>query len=330
MAKFTLVQDSSSISLFELCPQKWYNLYIKGLEPATLVPDESMNAGTYGHKLLDIYYRLKFRGLALNDIVEACLNYDPDVEECECGCSKEYHCPILQLNIEECRRCRKCMHFRPHVLELQPAARKKIQKRFREYVLYYQRVDDIIPLSEQAVEIGFSEPIYEDRENHFVLEGRIDVIGKIQGLDCFMDHKFQSKTYWLYNKSIQFKNYALISRVPMAVINYVRLTEKVVQNETLTREFITFNTVELNTWHKRLVKIFFEMKHVLQNADNRRNGLGEAPRNWGACQGERLTFDKDKPAYCWYTKLCEEVDPKIAHRKEESLFKVRAVQWRPW
>lgn len=327
MSKFTLIQDSSQITAFYECAQRWHNYYNKRLEPIhATTQDEAMNAGTYGHKLLDIYYRMKFRGLSLNDTIEAVFAYNPDTDICECGCAKEFHIALsIAPEVESCKKCNKCLHFRPHPFELPNKVRSTVRKRFREYVFNYQH-EDIIPLSEQHVEVGFSEPIYEDSENLFILEGRIDLIGKLQGLDCIMDHKFQTKTHWLYPKSVQLKNYLLISKQPMAVINYVRLQEKI-QPDTLAREVVTLNKVELEVWHKRLIQIFFKIKKTMLSASN--NGH-EVDRTWSACSGNRLTYDKDRPQFCWYRNLCEEPNLQIAERREREFFKIKEHAWKPW
>src|SRR5215467_5546445 len=162
MSKFSLVVDSSQISSFLECPQLWTNYYQKKLEPAHFQPqDEAMDMGTYGHKLLDIYYRARFRGLSLNQATELCNAYNPDIDICDCGCGHEFHCPTQIAGIEECKRCKKCIKFRPHPLPLTQPVRQAVLKRFREYCYKYQQ-DDFQPLSEQHVEIGFSEVIYED------------------------------------------------------------------------------------------------------------------------------------------------------------------------
>jgi hypothetical protein len=327
VSKFTLVVDSSQISSFLECPQKWINYYVKRLEPLGFQPDEdAMDAGTYGHRLLDIFYRLKSKGVGLNDSVKSMNDYDPDSDMCECGCSKDFHCPLtLAPGVIECKRCKKCTKFRAHPFNLNTKSRTKVRNRVRDYLYKYQQ-DDFQPLSEQHVEIGFSEPIYEDSDNLFILEGRIDLLAKLQGLDCLVDHKFQMKTHWLYMRSIQIKNYMLISKMPMAVINYIRLQDKL-QPDSLVREIVTLNSVELATWHKRLIQVFFRMKKVLQAAQKDSN---QAERNWNSCSGGRLTYDKDKPNYCWFTPLCEEIDPAIAEAKEKQLFKIKEAIWRPW
>lgn len=324
--KFTLTEDSSQITQYLECPQKWINYYVKRIEPMKFEPDENMNKGTYGHKLLEIYYRMKSAGAGLNDIITACNSYNPDTDICECGCTKDFHCPIPILEIEECRRCKKCAKFRPHPFHLNSLDRSVVRKRLVDYAMKYQQ-EDIQPLSENHVEIGFSENIYEDSENLFILEGRIDLIGKLQGLNVFVDHKFQSKTHWLYGRTIQFKNYALISKVDIGLINYVRLQQKI-QPDSLTRDLITLNRVELTVWHKRLIQIFFRMKKtLLAYQQNLKDGV---ERNWNACSGSHLTHDKDKPAYCWYNPLCEEIDPRVAENKERQLYKINENPWRPW
>jgi hypothetical protein len=324
--KFTLAVDSSQISTFLECPQKWVNFYVKRLEPLNFQPDESLNMGSYGHKLLEIYYRAKARGVGLNDSFKLMDAYNPDKDNCECGCGKDFHQEIPELGITECVRCRKCTNFRPKPLELPTKVRDKVRKRMILYCNEYQR-DDVQPTSEQHVEVGFSEPIYEDSDNLFVLEGRIDLIGKLQGLDCFVDHKIQGKMYWLYMRSVQIKNYMLITKVPMAVINYIRLGDKVEKGSTFARDIITLNKIEVDVWHKRLVAIFFRMKKTVQTFQSSRDGID---RDWNACSGGKLTYDKSKPAYCWYGPLCEEVDPVVALRKEQQLFKIKENPWRPW
>jgi hypothetical protein len=140
-----------------------------------------------------------------------------------------------------------------------------------------------------------------------------------------MDHKFQTKTHWLYHKTVQFKNYSLVTKLPIGVINYVRLQQKI-QPDSLVRDLVNFNSVEQVMWHRRLIQIFQRMKRTLQAFQN-----GKADeRNWNACSGGRLTYDTNKPQYCWFTQLCEEIDPKVAENKERNLYKINENPWKPW
>lgn len=325
MPKFTLVVDSSQISTFLECPQKWINQYIKRLEPVYFTQNEAMNSGTYGHKLLEIYYKSRLKGMIMNDAFQASLDYNPDEDICACGCTKEYHCDIPQLGIVDCIKCKRCNNYRPQVFVLNSLVRAQVRNTVRNYIAKYDN-SDIIPTSEQHIEVGFSESVYEDSENLFVLEGRIDMIGTLQGLNCWMDHKFQGKSHWLYPKSVQFKNYSLVTKLP-GVINYARLTKKV-DDDTFAREVVSLNSVELQAWHKRLIAIYQRMKKTLQTYQGLNKDLIE--RNWSSCPTSYQTYDKNQSKFCFYTELCEEIDPRMAESKEKSLFKIKETPWRPW
>jgi hypothetical protein len=280
-----------------------------------------MNAGTYGHKLLDIYYRNKTQRMPLNENIAACLKYDPDTETCECGCMAELHKPLVGLpNVQECQRCHKCAQFRPRPFPLDLETRKVVLNRFKDYIYKYQH-NDFQPISEKHVEVGFSETIYEDAENLFVLEGRIDLIAEIQGLKVVVDHKFQMQTHWLYPQSVQFKNYAMVSGCNTMIINYVRLQQKIVDT-SLNRDIVSFNRPQLAAWKARLINIFWDIKKVMSYTP--------LPRNWDACSGYGKTFKKDEPKYCWYGTLCEEPSAATAELKENTLFKIQQEVWRPW
>src|ERR1035441_9489440 len=105
MSKCTIILDSSQISNFLECPMMWYYKNYIHLEPNFITQQsvEPMNAGSYGHHLLDIYYAQRRRGLSLNDAAATAFQYDPDKETCQCGCNYRDHKRIELLNIEECR-----------------------------------------------------------------------------------------------------------------------------------------------------------------------------------------------------------------------------------
>ena len=322
MSKTTIVLDSSQIACFEECQTLQYYQNIKKLQPLAREENEAMNAGTYGHKLLDIYYRARTRGLSLDEAAKQSFSYNPDTDTCECGCSLDSHKYLSQLNLTECHRCKSCLNFKAKPFALDSGIRMAVQNRLREYFFTYQS-NDFIPLSEQHVEVGFSEPIYEDSENLFILEGRIDLIASIQGLNCIVDHKFQSQRYYLYPKTIQLKNYALIARVPMVWINYIRLT-KSVDKTTLHRVPSTFTMQELGAWKQQLIGIYFKYKRVMSGSPE---GI---EHNWVACRGYSKTYDLDKPKWCPYSTLCEEWNPEMRQRREEQLFSIKTIEWKPW
>lgn len=321
MEKFKLVLDSSQIACFLECPQKWEYYYNKRLRPSSYIQDEAMNAGTYGHKLLEIYYRMRARNCSKDAILNALDKYRPDNDICECGCSQEFHVELPALEVQECQKCKRCMKFRPREFTLATVQRNKVRTTVRMYIEKYNLEGDIIPTSEHAVEVGFSECFYEDSENKFLIEGRFDIVGKLQGLECIADHKFQSRAYWLYNRGIQFKNYILASGLNTLIVNYIRLHDNKTA-ESFSREVVSMNSLEREAWRRRLTQIYMRIKkQVLSKEFN---------HNWNECGGHTFTNDKEKIRVCFYTHLCEELDPQVAANKERILYKIDEQIWRPW
>lgn len=322
MSKFTLVLDSSQIATYLECPQQWYYQYNQRLYPLAVQDTSAMDAGTYGHKLLDIYYKSKILSpmLSLNDRIELCYAYDPDIDTCECGCTLMDHTRIQALALEECQRCRYCLSFRPKPFPLSQDIRYQVRNRFKDYLLRYQ-TNDFMPYNADSVEVGFSHHLYEDEENLFILEGRIDLLGVLQGLDVVVDHKFQLATHYLYPKSVQFKNYALVCGARTLVINYVRLG-KVFKDAFLERVLVNFTLPELEVWKIRLIKMFFRIKEAIQS--------NSYQQNWATCKGFGKTYNQSEPKYCMYTQLCEEIDKRTLETKKDVLYKVREEIWRPW
>lgn len=322
MSKYTLVLDSSQISTFLECPELWNNQYKKRLVPVLRAADadEPMNAGTYGHALLDRYYVARAQGTSMNDAIEYALAFDPDITTCECGCATEYHKAVEAFQIYECTKCTKCVNFKARPFDLKLSTRIQVQTRLREYFFNYAN-NDIYPISPAHVEVGFSEPIYEDSENLFVLEGRIDLIGQLQGLNCIMDHKFQFKRHFIYPRSIQFKNYCLVTKCLMFMVNYIRL-HKNPDQYTMQRVITSFTAPELIAWKKQLIEVFFSIKTAQLNETY--------TRHWNACKGYGETYDMDKPKYCKYTQLCEEYNTEMKKIKMDQLYQVSDKIWRPW
>ncbi len=321
MSKFTLVLDSSQISTYSSCAMEWSKRYHASLIPVSLIEDQSaMNAGTYGHKILDIYYKLTAKGVLFNDATRVALAYDPDTDTCECGCSKDSHSVLEALSVNPCTRCNRCINFRAKPFDLDDKFRRKVLNRLREYFFKYQS-NDFKPLSAEHVEVGFSEPIYEDAENLFVLEGRIDLIASLQGLKVIGDHKFQLARHYLYPKSIQAKNYCLVTKSTLFMYNYIRLTDKI-DEASLQRIAVSFNVPELVAWKAKLIGIFFRIKDsVVRNDYN---------QNFDNCKGYGKTYDLDKAKFCPYATICEEPNEDMKVRKEKELFKVKEVKWKPW
>lgn len=292
MSKFTLVLDSTQLNSWLECPQRWNYMYQEHLVPKAFVEKEALNAGAYGHKLLDVYYKGRSQSKQLGEILT------------EASC----------VETGELKRETKC----------------QVDQRFKEYIFNYMS-NDFEALSENHVEVGFSHPIFEDSENLFILEGRIDLIGTWQGMPCIVDHKFQMMQHWLYTKGVQFKNYALVAsetfdKSSTMIVNYIRL-HKIITNETFHRELITFTKPMLSEWKNSLIGIFFNIKKSMKNA----NGDGSNyDKNWHACQGSYTTFNRDEPNFCFYNPLCESYSSDTKELKKHQLFKIKEEVWRPW
>ena len=239
-----LVLDSTQISSFLECPAAWQFRHKEHLTLSAEVR-EDFAMGTYGHKLLEIFYRQKKNG---------------------CG-------------IDEC--VRKAQEFNFDELAPFPLAektRESVRQRFNEYWMVYSR-NDIEP---KIVEEGFSFELLSNAHCLYVLEGRIDILGLFDMQKCFMDHKWQGRRHELYSKAIQFRNYALATGCRLGIINYIRLAKETT-DKTFARKVITFTAYELEQWRKELISIYDRIAYSISCA-NAFNG-GRLEQNFGACSG---------------------------------------------
>jgi hypothetical protein len=282
--KQTLVLDSSQLTEYFTCPQLWTYEHIDKITIATTVKDDLV-MGAYGHKLLELYYK-NLPEVPANIAAGRALDFDP-----------------LASN-----------EFRETGLSTERI--KAIQERFNLYWMTYcvRDVDVCIGQNGPLVEQGFSYELLNTDEYLFVLEGRIDLIAKMQGQMLFVDHKWQNRQHTLYKKSIQFKNYALATGCNLGIINYVRLHQQVTK-DTLSRDLVSFSTLELKLWKEELIEMFRLVASELSNGGNTR-------KNWSACPG-RFGYA------CQYTKLCEESTPEVKAALISAFYKPKK-EWKPW
>jgi len=312
MPKQTLILDSTQIDAFLTCPQLWDYGQKQRLSPAAGAPtSEAMLMGTYGHKLLELYYKAKAKGASQVQAIKVAEEFDPDREgKCEiCNMDNLMDDHDL-MSIDQLHK------FSPKPFPLEKPKRYEVLQRFREYSYTYS-VGDIEPISPAHVEVGFSHLLYEDSERVYILEGRIDNIGTISGQQVWQDHKFQLRSRDLYKKSIQFRNYALVMYATMGIctgiINYVRLT-KGITKDTFKRDLTQFNGIELLHWKYELKSIYDKI--YLSQLNN------NYELNRASCSG--------KFGYpCDFTPLCEEYNADIVKAKKAQFYTVRE-EWKPW
>jgi len=303
----TLIMDSSQISQWYECSQRWANrglIAINKQDPElTLQPGEAMAAGTLGHKYLEIYYQ----ALAATGDRDASALYaygfNPDAED-----QADENFP------------------------LNPELRSFVRTRFSDYLTNY-RAGDYTPATKKVhtvstkngtlcdsyalaplVEKGFSYKLYESSEYLFILEGRIDFMGVAQdGTYFWMDHKWQFKEHNLYPKSIQFRNYSLATGLNLAVINYIRL-HKTISKNTFVQQPLSFSAYELRCWKEELIDIYVQIAKQVreQNFPKNRASCGHG---WGG--------------FCQFVPLCDEWNPSIREIIKKRDF-MPQKEWRPW
>lgn len=321
MSKQTLVLDSSQITTYLECPTLWDYSYRQSIAKVGAAPNDAITMGTYGHRLLDIYYKAIAGGKSMSEGIEAALAFDPSIETCICGHAriehKETHihseiytaCEYDNDNKTDCQ----CTKFKPKPFPLTKYQRKLVKERFTIHSYTYS-YGDFTPTSPEHVEVGFSHKLYEDDDKLYILEGRIDVLGGYSGVsNAIMDHKFQMRRRDLYKKSIQFRNYSLVTGATLLIINYIRLTKEITK-DTYNRVVANFSALEQEWWRGELIKVYDKI--AAETAS------GTLEKRWNSCSG--------KFGYkCQYTGLCEEIIPEVVKVKKETLFQPKEV-WRPW
>lgn len=327
MSKLSLILDSTQINAFDECPRLWYYEHVRRLRLASSKPRRRvMDIGSYGHKLLELYYQAIASGKSRSDSLAYCFAYKPE-DICDCGHVRHIHKPTtLDPLLTDGNNCKykncKCEAF----TEVEALVSKKDEEFLRQRLVEYFTVyinNDIRPYSPEHVEVGFSYKLDERIDRLYVLEGKIDILGVYATFPSFTDHKFQERRKELYDKSIQFKNYALVTGCRNAFINYIRLAKET-GTDTFVRRTIFFTEPEIALWRKRLIAIYDHVFDLM--VQNEKDPFfwqsEESQPRWSRCSG--------KFGYtCDYTTLCEELSPTVAERKIEHLYTIGKI-WRPW
>jgi hypothetical protein len=288
--KFILALDSTQIDAYKTCPTLWnqsHNLSLQLITPWLF--NRPMTMGTLGHAYLENFYRSRAQG---TNPMQAITN-------------------ALRINY---------LDLGDDVARLDPKDVKTVNSRTRDYYHFYHTMgggNDFTVSNPDHVEIGFSELLYEDSERIYILEGRIDLLASIMGQDIIVDHKYQGGTNDLYQKRIQFRNYAMVAKMNTLVVNYVRLQAIAVTENTFKRDWINFTSQEHVFWRQRLIEIYHELANTLM-FDN-----SQFDKNESACEG------KHRQGPCEFTQLCEERDAGQFEIKKSSLYQIKK-EWRPW
>lgn len=288
--KFTLIADSTQLSSFFDCPEQWNLAHQQCLEKNEQ-NKKAMNKGSYGHTLLERYYKSRASGENQNNALQFALAAEPE----------EY----LQLTVEE---------------------KILLRDKITMYVYTYTN-NDFIPQDPESVELGFSRPVFEDDSRLYILEGKLDKyqhtpsLGTYNGMTSIMDHKFQERRHDLYEKRLQFRNYAWATNSNLFVINYIRMTKKN-DETTFVRKTVPFSSLELQLWHGRLIQLFRKMEVAIRLAKGEYGKPEGFEHRWGSCE--------NKYGYpCQFTDICEQTDQFSLNMVKETKYH-KIQEWKPW
>ena len=301
------------------CPQLHHYTHREHLMLTMAKPNDAMRMGSYGHEMLEIYYKGRAAGLDVTTCLDKALAFNPDKEFCICGHGLKYHTPVGN-DLHMCDHCLNSIErfhtFIPTSYPLENDKRELVRERVRCYTYRYSN-DDFIPSHPEHVEVGFSHKLFESHDRLYILEGKMDLLMEHRGLRTWCDHKFQLSAHELYIKDIQFRNYDLVAQAAVACINYIRLTKKF-DETTYVRKWFSFSVMEREFWRRRLIAIYDKMYTFM------RDGITPNDYNWGMCKG------KFKSSECAFTTLCEECYlPDVVASKKKQLYHV-TPEWKPW
>jgi hypothetical protein len=339
--KIVLVLDSSQLDTFDTCPTHWHYQYQEGLLPEKARPTTPMDMGTYGHKLMEIYYKGIANGLNPVDVMNQALEFDIDKETCQCSHNREKHADkgyeplVAEGLINPCQTigC-TCQNFEGVQFPINAGERQQVKDRFVEYLMVEgTSIPALRPHSPEHVEVGFSKKIYEDDERLYILEGRIDLIGQIANNvpDGWADHKWQIRERDLYLSTIQFRNYSMVLEKEIGVVNYVRLAKKFEPGKTFKRDVISFSRTQIKWWEARVIEMFNRVENAISSSLIESNfekdwqwyQENDSLRRRSACSG-RYGYP------CPYTPICENAgNTQFIKLIETTDFKKKPV-WRPW
>lgn len=306
----TIIADSSQLTVFDECPVKWHYLYNEQIcKSKTKLFEKSdieielgndevakgqpkvnyRDMGTFVHKVLEYRYAQR---LKINECIEQTV--------------AEYQLPNSEINLNT----------------------KELDTVIRTCLLYdanYSVHGDFDIRDGSMVEVGFSEEIYNDGEYQFILEGRIDLAEAFlnRSIAVIGDHKCQGRKKNLYRRSIQFKNYALIRKTQLLVINYIRFTAKP-DKDTFVRELVSFGKADHEAWKYELLNMFFriaEFKEKFDNPTDTKSMYLNYFKKRSSCSG----FYGE----CEFTPLCDEPNQNVLVNIKGQNYEHRKP-FRPW
>lgn len=328
--KLTLILDSTQIASFMQCPRMWHYEHDLSVTPHHGEEKDAMTMGTYMHRLLEVYYKQQAMGQSKSVASAKAHAYPIDADyigQFHKGCNGKIlsgeltnscdHCFKQNIDEEE-------ILTRTEGLPLDAPKRKEVLDRFQMYTFTYAANDFQIASPEQA-EVGFSYHLAERADRIYILEGKADLYNATLGGQTlgYVDHKSQLRRRDIYEKSIQFRNYGLVTNASIAMVNYIRFAKKI-DADTFVRKAIPFQAGEHAWWKEQVIAVFDRVADALaQGSDDPTYWMDQRSNpNWAMCSG---LFGYP----CNYTPLCSIKNPQLVQLTLENSF-VKKDLWRPW
>lgn len=282
MAQQIIIADSTQLTCFDECPVRWYYRYCEKISKSIIprgeyegseeskIKQNTRDMGSIGHKMLEFRYKDKLN-------IRSCIE-----EAYEYYLESEGDIGITQNEA------------------------KLLDQTLLLYDAHYSINGDFLIKEPAAVEVGFSEYIYEDESYKFILEGRIDIAEAFIGsMKVSVDHKFQGRAHKLYSKCIQFRNYAMVLKCDLFVVNYIRFN-KSIGKDTFVREVIPFSAAEHRSWKQEVIQLYTKMAEFKGMMEYWANDTTKILNDYK----RRSSCPSQYGGLCEFTTLCDEPNQK--------------------
>ena len=246
-----LTISSHSLSNYSQCPQKYYLENLCHLKP--LNKGNGINRGTVLHQWLKVYYENKIRPKK----------------------SKQkllFNAPFWINKLTQKMSCNRDLAL-------------SIFGAFIGYAENWKN-ETWIPL---GTEKGFSKILYENEDDLFILEGRVDLVCMVGSNLLIVDHKGAGSKESLCAFNNQVLAYLWAANAQEFVYNYIVFT-KIPQ---YIRAVHKFTLKQIQDWKDEIIDTCFRIK-----SDRERNQFTKSYQ----CQGRGI---------CWYLPICEQTNENV-------------------
>ncbi len=277
MSKVNIIMDMSQYDMFLLCPYRFRNRYKLNLDVPVQNKNTALDRGSLVHVACETYY-----------------------ESLKSGAKYDYAVNSALLKLKEA-----------FVIEsnLDNDEATRIVDTMEEYFDYWRVADQSFEIL--GVEEPFLYLLHEDDEVRMHLAGKIDLRIRDNKYDNLpYDHKSFSRTSIVNSLSNQFKNYCIVSKSNILVVNRIGLQKTLKPHEKFLRTPVSYDNLVFDAWKKNVIANIF---HYLQC---------EAEDFWPTNETSCDKFNRR----CEYYDVCE------SSGEEAKTFKLKSnyIQIAPW